>query len=1070
MSVSGYYRHPSINRDQIVFVAEDDLWTVSSNGGLAHRLTANPGMEAFPCFSPDGRNVAFVGRDEGQLDLFVMPSEGGTARRLTFFGADTRVSNWRKDGSAVIVTSDYQQPYAAWGHLWEVPLAGTEVKMLPLGPAQAISFRPRGEGVVISRHSFDPARWKRYRGGRAGSVWVDRNGEGSFEVLVRLTGNMANPLWLGSRIFFLSDHEGVGNLYSVTPDGEDLDRHTNHQDFYARFASSDGRRIVYQCGTDLFVYDPATDRTRKVPIALPSARPQRNRRFLTVDLKKVESFSLQSSGHSAGVTFRGGAYTLPLWEGAPTRHGPVSSARQRLLAWLPGDGLVMVSDEAGEDVIVVEKAGKRRLVREDFGRIRSLHASPGGDQVAVTNHRHELALVPLDGRSQPTVIHRSEYGWISGVAWGPEIAGVRYLAFGAPTSRSTSNVFLHDQKSGESHQIGEAEFEDWGPSFDPDGKYMSFLSVRSFEPMADQHFHDFGFPRAVMAMIVALEAGTPSPFSVAHRIPQAPGAAPANGDSGESGPASIDLEALGSRVVAFPIPPGNYSHLRLARGKAFFLSRPLERAIGFAVEEPTPGAKLESWDLSSDKPETVAEGVIDFTLSADCRVIAFRTHKLLRVVPLAWKDDRTGNEKVGRETGIVSLDRIRAEVQPAVEWQQMFLEAWRLQRQHYWWETMGGIDWEEVRDRYLPLIDRVATRSEFSDLLWEMQGELGTSHAYELGGDYRPVPVWSQGHLGADLVLDRGSWKVGRIPSGDSWDKSSASPLAAPGVELRAGDRIVAVDHQPVDTSNSPNAFLVEKGGRPVTLTVRRGREKAKDVLVEPVTSERLLRYRDWVQGKRDAVAGMSDGRVGYIHVPDMGPDGFAEFHRSWKHQVDRDGLVIDVRFNRGGNVSQLLLERLLRERVGYRITRWRAVFPMPDDSPSGPMVCLTNEAAGSDGDIFSHVFKMKNLGPLIGTRTWGGVVGIWPQQSLVDGTMTTQPEFHTWFNDVGYSIENFGATPDIEVVDLPQDYARGIDRQLEVAVEEVMKLVETHEPTPDFEARPSTRRSDLPKQRRKRR
>ena len=261
----------------------------------------------------------------------------------------------------------------------------------------------------------------------------------------------------------------------------------------------------------------------------------------------------------------------------------------------------------------------------------------------------------------------------------------------------------------------------------------------------------------------------------------------------------------------------------------------------------------------------------------------------------------------------------------------------------------------------------------------------------------------------------------------------------------------------------------MEKGGRPVSLTVRRGREKARDVLVEPVTSERLLRYRDWVQGKRDTVTGMSGGRVGYIHIPDMGPDGFAEFHRSWKHQVDRDGLVIDVRFNRGGNVSQLLLERLLRERVGYRITRWRAVFPIPDDSPAGPMVCLTNEAAGSDGDIFSHVFKMKGLGPLIGTRTWGGVVGIWPQQSLVDGTMTTQPEFHTWFNDVGYSIENYGATPDIEVVDLPQDYARGVDRQLEVAVEEVMKQVEAHEPTPDFEARPSTRPSDLPKQRRKR-
>jgi tricorn protease len=352
----------------------------------------------------------------------------------------------------------------------------------------------------------------------------------------------------------------------------------------------------------------------------------------------------------------------------------------------------------------------------------------------------------------------------------------------------------------------------------------------------------------------------------------------------------------------------------------------------------------------------------------------------------------------------------------------------------------------------------VATRAEFSDLLWEMQGELGTSHAYELGGDYRPVPVWSQGHLGADLVFERGAWRIDRIPQGDSWDKASAPPVAAPGVELAVGDRILEVDHQPVSESVSPHSLLVERGGRPVSLTVRRGRQKSREVVVEPLSSERPLRYRDWVESKRAAVAERSGDRAGYIHIPDMGPDGFAEFHRSWKHEVDRDGLVIDVRFNRGGNVSQLLLERLLRERVGYRITRWRAVSPMPDDSPAGPMVCLTNEAAGSDGDIFSHVFKMKGLGPLIGTRTWGGVVGIWPQQSLVDGTLTTQPEFHTWFNDLGFGIENYGATPDLEVVDVPDEYAKGIDRQLEVAVDELLQLIESHPPVPDFSERPSTR------------
>ncbi len=1052
MTVKGYYRHPTVNREQIVFVSEDDLWTVSIDGGNAHRLTANPGMEAYPSFSPDGKNVAFVGRDEGQLDVYVMPAAGGPARRLTHFGADTRPVGWRKDGSALIVTSDYQQPFIAWGHLWEIPLEGAAVAKLLWGPAQGISFRPRGNGVVISRNSFDPARWKRYRGGRAGSVWVDRDGDGRFDVLVRLAGNMANPIWLGSRIYFLSDHEGVGNLYSVTPDGADLTRHTNHQDFYARFASSDGRRIVYQSGADLYLYEPQSNKSRRVPITLPSARPQRNRRFVPAALKKIESVSLQSAGHSLGLVFRGGAFSMPLWEGAPTRHGPISSARQRLAGWLAdGDGLVMITDENGEDSIVIEDKGKRRVITGDFGRIRSIHPGPGNEFLALTNHRHELLVLAIENRSATRLVHRSEYGWISGVAWGPEIAGVRYLAFSAKTSRTTSNVFLYDMSRAESHRIGETVFEDWGPSFDPAGRYLSFLSVRSFEPIRDQHFHDYGFPRGVLAMLIPLDAGSPSPFATAHRVPRPPGAPTAEPDSGESGPKSLEPETLAARVVAFPFPAGDYSSLRLTRDKAFYLSRPLERATGFAVEEAPIGAKLESWDLASDKVETVAEGVIDYTLSADGRALAFRTQRQLRVVPVAWKDDRSGNDKAGRETGIVDLERIRAEIQPGAEWRQMFLEAWRLQRQHYWSETMGGIDWEEVRDRYLPLIERVATRAEFSDLLWEMQGELGTSHAYELGGDYRPVPVWSQGHLGADLVLDRTTWRIEHLPQGDSWDKTQASPLAAPGVELRPGDRIMAVDHQPVDAVVSPNARLVERGGRPVALTVRRGREKAKEVVVEALASERLLRYRDWVNGNREMVRDLSGGRSGYIHIPDMGPEGFAEFHRSWKEEVDRDGLVIDVRFNRGGNVSHLLLEKLLRERVGFRVTRWRAVYPIPDDSPLGPMVCVTNEMAGSDGDIFSHVFKMRGLGPLIGTRTWGGVIGIWPQQSLVDGTLTTQPEFHTWFNDLGYAIENYGATPDIEVVDLPDDYARGEDRQLTVAVAEVVARIEAHPPTPDF-------------------
>jgi tricorn protease len=345
-----------------------------------------------------------------------------------------------------------------------------------------------------------------------------------------------------------------------------------------------------------------------------------------------------------------------------------------------------------------------------------------------------------------------------------------------------------------------------------------------------------------------------------------------------------------------------------------------------------------------------------------------------------------------------------------------------------------------------------------------MQGELGTSHAYELGGDYRPEPKWTQGSLGADLTAQARGFRIERIPFGDSWVADAVSPLTAPGLDIRPGDRILEVEGVAVGRDRSPQELLVERGGREVSLTVSRGRGKGRRVVVKALGSETALRYRDWVETNRRWVEEQSGARAGYIHIPDMGPWGFSEFHRAWHSEVDKDGLIVDVRFNRGGNVSQLLLEKLARRRLGYGITRFRLPSPFPDDSPTGPMVCLTNENSGSDGDIFSHTFKLAGLGPLIGTRTWGGVVGIWPQQTLVDGTTTTQPEFGFWFTDVGFGVENYGTEPDIEVTITPEDYQKGRDPQLERGLEELMSIIHRSEPLiPEFGPAPSVRPPTLP-------
>lgn len=1060
MAVDGYYRHPTIHGDRVVFVSEDDLWAVHADGGMASRLTANPGVQTTPRFSPDGSTLALVSRDEGRPDVWVMPADGAEARRLTFLGSNAMVIGWNRAGSEVLVASDRGQPFAGWLHVYRAPVDGGPVRPLGVGPAYAISFAPRGGGVVIARNAFDPARWKRYRGGRAGTLWVDRDGSGEFRELVSLAGNLASPMWIGRRIYFVSDHEGHGNLYSVTPSGKGLERHTHHEGFYVRHPSTDGRRIVYHCGADLWVFDPRTGETRRVEVRIPSARPQRNRRFVDPG-RFLETVDLHPGGHSLALTVRGGAYTMPAWEGAPLRHGPVSSHRQRLATWLAdGTRIVTVTDESGEEALAIRSAdgtGETRFIRRDLGRIRTIDPAPAGpERLAVTNHRHQLHLVSVS-RGTARLIHHSPYSWIEGTAWSPD---GRWLAFSAAVSRTTHNLFLYDTRTGRTHQIDRPRFRDLRPAFDPGGKYLYFLSGRSFDPVADVYFHDYSFPRGVDPYLIPLTADIPSPFDPGKREARPPGAG--SGTDGGDGPpeVAIDFDGIADRVVRIPVPDGRYARVSGGAGRILMLSFPVTGTLGSqTLGGNGPQGKVEAWDLTTDKLETVSEGISELGVTADGKVMVLRAGRRIRVVPTSWKSDQSGKDDPGRETGWVDLKRVRVEVRPVDEWRQMFTEAWRLQRDFFWTPDMGGVDWVEIHDRYLPLVDRVGCRSEFSDLLWEMQGELGTSHAYELGGDYRPEPSWSQGLLGADLEYRDGRWRIVRIPRGDSWNPKASSPLAAPGVGAAPGDIVVAVDGVEPTRTLGPDALLVDRAGTDVEVTLRRGRRRPRRVVIRTLESETPLRYRDWVERNRELVRERTGGRAGYLHIPDMMYQGFSEFHRGWEEEVDRDGLVVDVRFNRGGNVSQLLLERLVRRRLGWRVTRWRVPTPFPYDAPAGPMVCLTNEMAGSDGDIFSHTWKLHRLGPLIGTRTWGGVVGIWPQQSLVDGTLTTQPEFATWFTDVGFGVENYGTEPDIEVLITPQDYREGRDPQLERGIAELVAIIEERsDEVPSFAEVPSVR------------
>ena len=458
---------------------------------------------------------------------------------------------------------------------------------------------------------------------------------------------------------------------------------------------------------------------------------------------------------------------------------------------------------------------------------------------------------------------------------------------------------------------------------------------------------------------------------------------------------------------------------------------------------------LHACTLATGKCDKIADGITDFSLSPDHATLLYRADDRLRVLAAGEKPSEATES--GAESGWIDLDRVKVSVRLDAEWRQMFREAWRLQRENFWDVGMSAIDWTEVYDRYLPLVDRVATRSELSDLLWELHGELGTSHAYEIGGAYRQGPHYEQGFLGVDWAVDGDTHRIARILDGDVWSEKSSSPLARPGLDVRAGDEIVAINGITVEHDRSPGALLVNQAGQEVEVTVRRGEGPPRLLRVRPLADEHPLRYREWVNANRDLVHERGAGRVGYLHIPDMIASGFAEFHRGLLTEYDYEALVVDVRYNRGGHVSGLLLQKLARRRLAYDFSRWGDPQPYPAESPRGAMVMVTNEHAGSDGDIVSHAFKQLGLGPLIGHRTWGGVIGINPRHLLADGTTTTQPEFAFAFDNVGWGVENYGTDPDIEVDNAPHDYARGFDAQLERGIVEALAELErkpAHSPT----------------------
>lgn len=1084
MNDPGYFRYPTIHGDTIVFTCEDDLWSVPTSGGMARRLTAGTGECSMPKLSPDGKMIAFVGRDEGHPEVFVMPSNGGLPRRLTYLGADTcQVCGWSSDGADVLFVTDAYSAFFRHSEAYAVSVKGGMPRSLELGLAQSFSIG-KNAGKVIGRNSNDPARWKRYRGGTAGEIWVDATGKGKFVPLIELKGNMVLPMWVGNRVFFLSDHDGIGNIYSCRPDGADLVKHTHHSDYFVRFPSTDGRRIVYSAGADLYLLDPVEKVNFKIDVITPPATMQSMRKFVPAR-SSLEHVSPHPEGHSLAIISRGQPLTMANWEGAALQHGSGSRIRYRQCEWLKdGQRFVVLTDREGFEQLELHHADQseepRVITNSDMGRVIEMKVSPQADLIAIANHRHELLLVDV-AKKRVKTLDRSEVDRIVDVTWSGD---GRFIAYSYAPRLDVAVIRVVDVPSGQKHNVTDELRRDFAPAFDPEGKHLYFLSSRDFHPVYDSMRFDLSYPTSVRPMLVTLRKDVLSPFvqeprpvhgnkkeKAADKTANAKSTAAAKSlakedKDGKPKAFEIDFDGIETRMLSFPVPEGRYEQLVAVKNRVFFSQfevKGIKPDHSWYSDNNEMGTMV-AFDFDTQRQANFQRAAGRMYLAMDNQSLFYRHHDRVRVVDALSPLPAEGQEPQapsgeGRKSGIVDLDRAHVLVQPQQEWAQMYEEAWRLQREHFWDEGMSDVDWDLVHNRYAALLKRVRTRSELSDVIWEMHGELGTSHAYEFGGDYRWPRWYHKGCLGADLAYDekRGGYKIERIIRGDAWESTCDSPLAVPGLQISEGDVIVAVNGRAVSRDCTVDELLLNNANQKVNLTLAGSKGKRRNVVVKTLRSERMLRYRNWVETNRKTVHERSKGRVGYVHIPDMGPFGFAEFTRGYLMEYDREGLIIDARYNRGGHVSSLLLEKLLSRRVGYSISRWGVPQPYPSEAASGAMVCLTNQFAGSDGDIFSHCFKLYKLGPLVGKRTWGGVIGIWPRHKLVDGTITTQPEFSFWFKDVGFAVENYGTDPDYEIDIAPQDYKDEKDPQMDKALALILNQLKANPvELPDFSDRPS--------------
>jgi tricorn protease len=1053
-SPSRLLRFPDIQGDRIVFVHAGDIHIVQASGGTALRLTSHPGQELYPKLSPDGSRIAFSAEYNGTRQVYVMPSTGGEPRQLTWYndigpmpprgGTDYRVLDWTPDGKHIVVRMNRVGWDERSGRPYLVPADGGLEQPLPIPETGGGMLSPDGTKFVYTPIDRDFRSWKRYRGGRAQDVWIYDLAANSSLQLTSDRATNHQPMWVGDTVYFVSDRNDQRlNLYAIAPTGGEPTKLTHFDDFDVLWPSAGSDAIVFEKGGSIWRFDPATAQATEVPIRVAGDAPHTQPRYVRA-AQYVESMDLSPAGERAVFGARGEIFTVPAKNGEARNISGTPDAREHSVTWSPdGKTIAYLSDASGEyEIYVRDQDGRgepRRVTRDGDIWMFPPRWSPDSSRLAFSDKKQRLRIVEV-ATGRISEVDTGTRNDLTDYSWSPDS---RWLVYAKNGASSNSALWLYSLQSGRTQMLVGDETDNFSPVFDPQGRYLYFLSNRDFNLAFSAYEFNWLYRDATRIYAVTLSADSPALFrpvsdEVGAAAPAGNGQGNGNGNgkggnaAAEPAPVRIDVEGFSQRVVALAAPSGNYQGLS-ANGEGVFY---------VALEGGGPGqggAELRFIGLQRDsKPAAVSRIGGGYVLSNDGKKLLLRRGGDFAIVD-AKPDAKFDENKL-------AMDRVELRIEPRREWRQMFTDGWRILRDWFYDPGMHGQDWKAIHDRYAALLPHVTTRADLDYLFQEIVGEANAGHVYVQGGDHPSLDRKQGGLLGAELASDDSGYvRIARIFPGENWEERTRSPLTEPGVNVAEGEYIIAIDN--VSTRGVDNVYrlLENKANRVVTLRVNSRPQEAgaRDVMVRTIAGETELRYLDWVNSRRELVDRLSGGRIGYIHVPNTAVEGSREMFKGMHAYAHKEALIIDDRYNGGGFIPDRLVELLARQPLNY----WKQRGLEPNATPlihhNGPKAMLINGISSSGGDALPYYFRKLGLGKLIGTRTWGGLIGISGNPAMVDNGVLLAATFSFMDTDNQWAVENEGVTPDIEVIDRPELIAAGRDPSVERAVQELLAELE---------------------------